>query len=188
MFIKKFFPLRRILGYLFISLLIGGTVYVKQSTIYKEYVEKLEVEINSLKRNHVQEVSLLESQLNSLISRIKHLSADNTRLTATGHKLYQQLEDGNLSIEEKLAANRKLFLELSTLDKDIIHKYELFIEQQKGYEKLRFECKNGKVKNKMCEAYSSINAEVKAMEQQLKHMNAKREILLSQIDRTSGNL
>jgi len=124
--------------------------------------------------------------MNSLISRIKHLSEDNIRLTSTGHKLFHQVEQGNSSLEEKLAASKKIHLELSTLDLDIIHKYESYIEQQRHYEKLRHECKSGKAKTKACDGFTTANEEIRATEQQIKHLHAKREILVSQLERTSS--
>lgn len=185
MLIRKLLPIRRVLTYLLISFVVGSTVYIKQSAIYKAYVEHLEFEITSLRRNYEQEQSLLEAQLNSLVSRIKHLSEDNSRLTSTGHKLFQQVEDSNSSLEEKLAASRKLHLELSSLDLDIIHKYESYIEHQKHYEKLRHECKSGKIKTKACDGFTTANEEIRSIEQQIKHLHAKREILVSQLERKS---
>lgn len=147
-------------------------------------------ELRSLKAQHYRQMSEMEAYINSLSSRVNHLSVDNRRLSAAGSKLSQQLEENNSqedqSIQAKIAESRKLQNELANLDQHLIHKYEAYILQQKSFNRLSLECDDGKSKDKKCLEYVKAKEDVETMASQIKFLNTKREILLSQISRAEA--
>ncbi len=189
---------RGALACLLVSLFVGGVVYLKQHTVQKQTVQKQTVqqkiaELKNLDADYMQVITELQMHIESLNSRVKHLSMDNKRLSSTGTKLSKQLNIKQSSIAQKLSQAKVLQLELATLDHNIIRGYEDFIEQQEVVINLHLECKkskdkNSKDKNKKCDSYVQMRTNADTMALQLKHLKAKREVLLSQIARAGSGL
>lgn len=170
--------LRKTTAVLLVTSLIGGLAYIKY------YVGGHKAPINTIE----PEVTVMQAHIESLNSRIKHLSLDNKRLSATGHRLVDQLQLNNASIKNKLLQTKELQIELATLDQNIIRQYENYLLQQEVFVGLKNVCKKPDAKNKKCANYAQTKHNIEELSLQIKALKAKREVLLSQIARTYGVL
>lgn len=165
--------------------LAAAVVYVKQHSILKNQNLRHKQELKHLKQDCNTRLSEMEAYINSLSSRVKHLTLDNRRLSTTGYKLSQQLEDSVVEAvhEPKLSEYKKLHLELTNLDQHIITKYENFITEQKNFAQLGAECNYGKSKDPKCAVYNKTADSLESVSMQIKFLKTKREVLTSQIAR-----
>ena len=137
---------------------------------------------------HLNMINELQEHIASLNSRIKHLSLDNKRLTTTGHRLSQQLDNTSSELAKKMSKTKLIQLELATLDQNLIHRYDAFLEQQETFISLKHSCKNKKDNNQKCEKYRVLKESIESLSLQIKHLKDKREVLLSEIARSSAGL
>jgi chromosome segregation ATPase len=147
-------------------------------------------EFNEQGTGYNQTIASMQAHIASLNSRIQHLSTDNKRLSSTGQKLSAQLRQTSSSIKEQLAHTKELQLELYTLDQHLISKYDNFIELQKQFNEAKLDCDKekgkDKAKSKACMNFKQVRQDVEDLISQIKFLKAKREVLLSEIDRTAA--
>lgn len=188
---KKVLFSRTILSVVLLSSFAVAVVYSKQHGLFKNKNEIASAEVDSLDADYNNSIAAMQAHITSLNSRIKHLSIDNKRLSTTGHQLSEQLRSTSSSIKEQLAHTKELQLELYSLDQHLISKYDNFIELQKLFSEAKSECDKDKEKgknkdkSKKCLNFAQVRQNVEDLVSQIKFLKAKREVLLSEIDRTT---
>jgi predicted RNase H-like nuclease (RuvC/YqgF family) len=184
---KKFLLSRKVLAITLVSLTAIAIVSLNQNsaaTNKDATQEVVELKYSGSDPN----VSAMQAQIDSLTSRVKHLSIDNKRLSSTGNKLSQQLDQSLAVIGEKLAKTKDLQLELTNLDQNIMRQYESLLDQQETFLELKRECKAKKDKKKGCVNFARARDGVDDLLLHIKSLKGRRDVLLSQIARSDGGL
>lgn len=190
---KKVLMTRAVFACLVVSLFTCGLVYIKQ---HGKQSSSSDADMAGYKNSGVSygnDVVAMQAHIEALNSRIKHLSIDNKRLSSTGQKLSLQLRSTSENIKEQLAHTKEIQLELYTLDQHLISKYDNFVELQKTFVSAKSECDTDKIKSKgkekikskSCINYAQVKQNIEDLVSQIKFLKAKREILMSELDRTT---
>lgn len=185
---KRIFRSRKIMALILVIMFTfcGAIIYLMQYGTQQQTIEQKISKLQDMGADNNEIIALMQKHIESLNSRIQHLSTDNKRLSVTGNKLVEQLEQASIQGKEKLVQQKQLQLELYALDQHLIRKYDSFVEQQQLYTDLKPQCEKAAANNKKCENYGQSEEIISALNAQIKFLKEKREILISEMSRSTG--
>lgn len=185
---KRIFRSRKIMGLILVIMFTfcGAIIYLIKYGTQQQTIEQKISKLQDMGADNNEIIALMQKHIESLNSRIQHLSTDNKRLSVTGNKLVEQLEQASIQGKEKLVQQKQLQLELYALDQHLIRKYDSFVEQQQLYTDLKPQCEKAAANNKKCENYGQSEEIISALNAQIKFLKEKREILISEMSRSTG--